>query len=185
MSLQHNARIVHWAAEVAARELSATPRRWAHVRGVAKCMENLAPYLDNDAEIGLAAAWLHDIGYAPHLQNSGFHPLDGSRHLQRLGFPDRVCVLVANHSWALIEADLRGLGDTLRNEFPQELSSTADALCYADLTTSPTGLEVQVEDRLAEVIQRYGVGSVVATFIETARPRMLAAVRRTETRTGR
>jgi hypothetical protein len=29
----------------------------------------------------VAAAWLHDIGYAPELAKTGFHPLDGSAAL--------------------------------------------------------------------------------------------------------
>jgi hypothetical protein len=32
----------------------------------------------------VAAAWLHDIGYAPAIAESGtgFHPLDGARYLR-------------------------------------------------------------------------------------------------------
>ncbi len=30
----------------------------------------------------VAAAYLHDIGYAPELAITGFHPLDGARHLR-------------------------------------------------------------------------------------------------------
>ena len=29
-----------------------------------------------------AAAWLHDIGYAPAVDDTGFHPLDGARYLR-------------------------------------------------------------------------------------------------------
>jgi hypothetical protein len=30
-----------------------------------------------DRPVLIAAAWLHDIGYAPGLPETGFHPLDG------------------------------------------------------------------------------------------------------------
>jgi hypothetical protein len=41
------------------------PRRWAHVQGVAARARSLAPVLGADADLLEAAAWLHDIGYAP------------------------------------------------------------------------------------------------------------------------
>ena len=37
----------------------------------------------------VAAAWLHDIGYAPELVETGFHPLDGARYLRREGLMNR------------------------------------------------------------------------------------------------
>jgi HD domain len=49
------------------------PRRWAHVQGVADRARGLAPVLGADAELIEAAAWLHDIGYAPGLATTGLH----------------------------------------------------------------------------------------------------------------
>jgi hypothetical protein len=43
------------------------PRHWAHVQGVAARARGLAPVLGADADLLEAAAWLHDIGYAPAL----------------------------------------------------------------------------------------------------------------------
>ena len=43
------------------------PRRLAHVQGVADRARSLAPVLGADADLLEAAAWLHDIGYAPGL----------------------------------------------------------------------------------------------------------------------
>ena len=55
-----------WAEQLA-RELlqGSLPRRWAHVQGVATRACSLAPVLGADADLIEAAAWLHDIGYAP------------------------------------------------------------------------------------------------------------------------
>jgi HD superfamily phosphodiesterase len=72
------------------------PRRWAHVQGVAAQAHSLAPVLGNDADLLEAAAWLHDIGYAPGLVATGFHPLDGARYLRDVQRADTMlCRLVA------------------------------------------------------------------------------------------
>jgi hypothetical protein len=126
------------------------------------------------------AAWLHDIGYAPCLVASGFHPLDGARFLRSEGFGDRVACLVAHHSYAAVEADLRGLGPVLDEEFPREESLTADILCYCDMTTGPDGEQVDVVDRLAEIRARYGPGDVVSRFVDRAEPEIVSTVHRVE-----
>ena len=57
-----------------------------------------------------------------------------------------------------------------------------DALAYADMTTGPTGLGVSVEDRLAEILGRYGPDDPVHRAINRARVDLVTAVRRTEIR---
>jgi hypothetical protein len=91
-----------------------------------------------------------------------------------------VAGLVAHHSYARIEADLRGLGAVLDAEFPHEESLTADVLCYCDMTTSPNGDRVDVSDRLTEIRTRYGPRDVVAQFVARAEPQIFATVRRVE-----
>ena len=59
-------------------------------------------------ELLIAAAYLHDIGYAPELEDTGFHPLDGARWLRAQG-QERLACLVAHHSGAWFEAEARGL----------------------------------------------------------------------------
>ena len=57
-----------WAHDLARTLLAdSLPRRWAHVQGVAAQARSLAPVLGADADLLEAAAWLHDIGYAPGL----------------------------------------------------------------------------------------------------------------------
>ena len=85
----------------------------------------------------VAAAWLHDIGYAPELVETGFHPLDGARYLRRVGVDEQVVSLVAYHSCAQIEADVRGLGAELASEFSPADPLLTDALLYCDMTTGP------------------------------------------------
>jgi HD domain len=169
-----------------ARDLAETllaqawPRRWRHVRGVAGWAGEVSTYLIIHDDALVPAAWLHDIGYAPDLVASGFHPLDGARFLRTEGFSDRVAGLVAHHSYAAVEADLRGLGAVLHEEFPREESLTADALCYCDMMTGPDGERVDVVDRLAEIRARYGPGDVVTQVVDRAEPEIVSTVRRVE-----
>jgi hypothetical protein len=73
------------AAELARTMLAeALPRRWRHVRSVARRARWVAKELSLSDDL-VAAAWLHDIGYAPGLAETGFHPLDGARYLRRQG----------------------------------------------------------------------------------------------------
>jgi len=172
------------ARTIAERHLAAElPRRWTHVRAVAaKAMRIACILADADRPILVAAAWLHDIGYASALTHTGFHPLDGARWLRAQDFDPRVVGLVAHHSCAVIEADERGLSYQLAEEFPNEDSPTADALWYSDMTTGPDGQDYEVTERLSEIRSRYGAGHVVTSFIDRAEPTIVAAVRRTEAR---
>ena len=98
-----------WAQQLARVLLhEPLPRRWAHVQGVAAQARGLAPVLGTDADLLEAAAWLHDIGYAPSLADTGLHQLDGARYLRRRQHADAMlCRLVAHHSCAIIEAEER------------------------------------------------------------------------------
>src|SRR5262252_6472107 len=128
---------VSGAMELAEAKLAASlPRRWRHVRSVARRARWAAKQLSlSDALV--AAAWLHDIGYAPDLVETGFHPLDGARFLREAGIDGEVVSLVAYHSCAEIEADVRGLGEVLASEFKPGEPVLTDALLYCDMTTGP------------------------------------------------
>ncbi len=176
--------LVLWARDLAERLLAEPlPRRWAHTQGVARQARTLAPILGDDADLLEAAAWLHDIGYAPTLVVTGFHPLDGARYLRNTEHADeRLCRLVAHHTCALVEADERGIADELSEEFAAENPALTDALIYCDVTTSPDGERIEADERLAEIANRYGDGHVVSTSISRATPSLLAAVKRTQDR---
>ena len=159
------------------------PRRWSHVQAVAAKADSVAPVLvAEDRPVLVAAAWLHDVGYAPAVADTGFHPLDGARWLRSRGWDPRIVSLAANHSCALTEADERGMAEDLAEEFPREESAVTDALWYADMTTGPDGQDFDVPARLAEIRSRYGPDHVVTRFWARAEPEVVAAVRRTERR---
>lgn len=135
---------------------------------------------EKDRDLLVAAAWLHDIGYAPDIAHTGFHSLDGARWLLQQGQSPRLAALVAYHSCALFEAEERGLAAALVAEFEQEHSITADALWYADMTTTPDGAPIDVTTRLDEIGERYGPDHLVTRFWVRARPTLLAAIDRVE-----
>ncbi|WP_405431967.1 HD domain-containing protein [Streptomyces anulatus] len=172
-----------WAYAVAEAELSEPlPRRWEHSQGVARRAAELSEILGADADLLASAAVLHDVGYAPRLAATGFHPLDGARFLRDDHAADEWLVrLVANHSLALLEAEERGLRRALEVEFPLLGDHRlVDALVYCDMTTTPDGERTSVKARLAEIMVRYGPASLVGRFIRRASSDMLAAVGRVE-----
>ena len=146
-------------------------------RGVAARARGLVPVLGADADLLEAAAWLHDIGYAPGLAATGLHQLDGARYLREAQHADAMlCRLVAHHSCAIIEAGERGFADVLSSEFDPAPDVLASVLTCCDMTTSPDGQPVPVERRLAEIHERYGPGHLVSRSIQRATPMILRAV---------
>ncbi len=155
--------------------------RWAHTQGVAARAQALSAAVpEDDRQLLVAAAYVHDIGYAPELADSGFHPLDGARWLRAQG-QERLACLVAHHSGARFEAEVRGLADAL-DAFPEERSLTADALSYCDLTTDPEGRPVAPAVRLAGVEARHGADSDVTRGMRAAAPELAALVARMDAR---
>ncbi len=160
--------ISEWAASYAAGVVSPLGDRWRHVQGVARQAERVAAILPaDDRDLLLAAAYLHDLGYAPSLARTGLHSLDGARHLRALGH-ERLAGLVAYHSAARVEAALRGLAVELA-DFEDEASATSMALTYCDMNTGVTGEAVTLAERLADVERRYGAGHVVTRSVRQAR----------------
>jgi HD domain len=173
-------RVEEWAAAEAEGLLSPLGDRWNHVRAVGQRAHFVGAILgQEDRRYLVAAAYLHDIGYAPDLQRTGLHQLDGAGYIRALG-AERLACLVAHHSEARFEIRLRGFGDALA-AYKREESWVSDALTYCDLTTGPTGLPMTFEDRVAEVEQRYGEGEIVDA-LRQATPYLLGAIERTEDR---
>ncbi len=144
------------------------PRRWRHSQGVLVRANLAAPELaPEDGNVLRQAAILHDVGYASELVSTGFHPVDGARYLRSIGWDDRVVSLVAHHSCARVEAEQLGLGAAIVEFEPGEAELT-EFLIFSDMTTSPDGLPVTVDERLAEILERYGPESQKARFVALA-----------------
>ncbi|TNM70475.1 hypothetical protein FHN55_00160 [Streptomyces sp. NP160] len=179
---------VHRARLLAERLLATVDdggRRWHHTSAVAARAAEATPAVaSSQAALLLAAAWLHDVGYAPQIAHVGFHPVDGAVHLLRAGWPLALAGLVAHHSGARFVAGARRLTPVMRafNRPEHWYGPVADALSWADQTTSPTGELVTVEERVAEVLRRHGPGSAQAHCQRDRVPALLEAARATERR---
>lgn len=173
------------ARDLAESLLTDLPQRWAHTAGVARRAAELCATMSAaDRDRVVTAAWLHDIGYAEPVRDTGFHPLDGARFLRRSGWTARISALVAHHSGACYVAAARGLHHELA-QFPRELSPVADALTYADQTVGPTGARVDIRARMVEMLARHGAGSDNARVHHLRAPDILAAAERVELRLRR
>jgi len=173
---------VEWARSEAHRLVEPLGRRWRHVQAVAGCAAQVAAATGLDRTLLVSAAWLHDIGYSPELDETGFHPVDGGRHLRRLGVDERAVNLVAHHSCARFEAALRGMEPGFSAEFPSPRAEYADALCFSDMTNGPGGDRVDAQSRLDEIRARYGPGHFVTRFVDAAEDEILASVQRVSAR---
>ena len=179
--------LVGTAAELAQRHLDmpALANRWRHVQAVAQRAGQLVAAVDlADRNLLVAAAWLHDIGYAPELTQTGMHAIDGAHHLLRSDFPLRLAALVAHHSGARFEAGERGLTHAL-DEFMLEDGPVPDALATADLTTGPQGQAMTFDARMTEILHRYPPHSPVHQAMLQARPTLAVQVRHTTDRLRR
>lgn len=172
--------LTSWAAPNAERLLSPLGDRWRHVQQVAGQARRIVSTVPaGDRDLLQAAAYLHDIGYAPSLATTGFHPLDGARWIRDSGPGGRLASLVAHHSCAIHEARVRGLDEALLAEFTPEESATYDALVFCDMTTGPTGDTVLFEDRLREIRLRYGPDHAVTVALDSAYSFLAACCERT------
>lgn len=147
--------------EVAAHIMQGHPRllHLATVAARAEALSSTVPKPKVDALV--ASAWLHDIGYAPALRRTDFHPLDGALFLRREGWPKAVCDLVAHHSGSRFVARILGL-DAQLNEFEFVEDPLSDVLTVADNTTALDGSMVGLTERLQEKSLRHGPDSPAA-----------------------
>jgi hypothetical protein len=156
--------------------------RWTHTIGVAQRAEELSVTVAAaEREVLVAAAWLHDIGYSPGLDATGFHPLDGAAYLHQHGWSERICGLVARHSGSLFIARALGL-DHAVGRYADEQSPVSDALTYADQTVGPHGQRMSIDERLAEVLTRHGANSAHAKVRHLREPYLRAVAERVQRR---
>ncbi|WP_204947006.1 HD domain-containing protein [Microbacterium laevaniformans] len=170
------------ARAVAEDRLVSLPRRWAHVQGVAARATGVTLSLGcRSAEEIVAAAWLHDVGYADSVAVSGFHPVDGALFARGERFPELVVSLIAFHTGAEEEATQRGLSTAL-GEFAAPAAEALDVVTFCDLTTSVDGVLTDAHARIAEILDRYEPGDPVHLAVSASAPRLLASVSRVESR---
>jgi hypothetical protein len=177
--------LTSWAVANSERFLSPLGARWSHVRQVGQQARRIAHVVPSaDRDLLVAAAYLHDVGYAPELAKTGFHPLDGARWIRDYGPGGRLARLVAHHSCAVYEAEVRGLAETLLTEFEPEDSTTYDALVFCDMTTGPKGESFSFDERIRNIYERYGPDHEVSRALDLSHPALRACHMRTLARIG-
>jgi hypothetical protein len=167
--------LVRDAEALARRLLADDSDRLAHCRYAAAITETAADALDvHDSDALVAAAWLHDIGYAPSIAHTGFHPLDGALHLAAEGWPDQTVLLVAHHSHAAVLAPYFAVEHQLA-VLDHVLGDAEDILTYADLRSGPTGMGGLPQQRNVAMRDQPPDGSLVPPEVREGRYRLLLA----------
>lgn len=121
---------------------------------------------------------MHDVGYAAGLIDTGLHHLDGALWVRAHG-GNELASLVAHHTSADDEATLRGL-DTELAGFPMVRDIVHAALTYCDVISGPSGERMSLDQRIAEVADRYGEDDVVVRGLRLAKPRLAVQVAQIE-----
>jgi putative nucleotidyltransferase with HDIG domain len=165
-----SAELLAEAALLAAELLEADPQRYRHTLGVAARASFLTAAVEvEDAATLIAAAWLHDIGYATSLRQTGFHSIDGALYLDRLGWPAEISGLVAHHSGSRFLASALGL-DSDMERYDFVANALSDALTIADQSTGPRGELMGIEQRLRDQLVRHGPDSCYAEALPQRGP---------------
>jgi hypothetical protein len=180
-----NPQMVAIAADLTQHILDSDPDRLAHSKAAARRAEFLTLTVEPEcAALLVAAAWLHDIGYAPRLRDTGFHPIDGARHLQTIGWPPAICNLVAHHSGARFVASILHL-DRQLEAYPFSQDAVSDALTVADQTIGPKGQAMTLDERMSDMLKRHGPNSPNALAHPQREPYIRAAAMRVAARLER
>jgi hypothetical protein len=159
-------------------------RRWATAGhtcwAVVRQAQEIAAILPSEERAVLvAAAYLHDLGYAPALVETGFHALDGARHLRALGYERLAWPAFADT--ALADLDLMAVRSWLAGLEREAVSPNTVAKAYRLLarimdTAVEAGLIVRnpcsVKGAATERAPEMRVATVaqVATLAETIDP---------------
>ena len=167
------------AKAIAVGLLNGLEPRLTHVCSAGEKAKRLAPRLFPDKaeqELVVAAVWLHDIGYSAALVQTEFHPLDGARYLLSQGQAE-LASLVAYHSDAREQATGLGLLAELQTIPPTTHPLHQLFVDGMDGTTGPHGETFTVDERIAEVAERYGADHRVTQAMMQARTRLVSAER--------
>lgn len=167
-----------WPAVLASGLLEVElPGRLLHLFGTARQARRLRGVDGVVRDVLEPAAMLHDVGYASDLVDTGFHAIDGGRYLRSIGVAEAIVSVVAHHTCAVVEADLRGLSSALA-AFERPPTLMAEAMIYCDMTSGPRGEVMSAEERIADILVRHRGNQVLEQFIETVQGELVAITAR-------
>lgn len=120
----------------------------------------------------IAAATYHDIGYAPSLATTGFHPVDGAETARKDGFDGEIVDAVLHHSGA------RGLASRSRPDLMHmygpdcRMTETAlsRALTFCDNRSGPRGESLSLAARIADIRVRHAGNAAILDTTEAYLP---------------
>lgn len=149
--------------------------RLAHIRQVVA----LAHRLEHRKSFGgrlIAAAVYHDIGYAPDLAATGFHPVDGAVLAKTHGLDAGTVDAVLHHSGArslavMTRPDLLCHYGARCRMMETELSR---ALTFCDNRSGPLGEPLSLDARAADIRRRHAAAPAILAVLETSMPRFCA-----------
>jgi hypothetical protein len=158
--------------------------RYKHILGVVERMKECLNQIHIDESLKpqlIQAAYLHDIGYSTKLNVHHFHPLDGAIFAQSAGFSKPVIAAVLFHSGAYesVKATRPDLDSiyTHNNQLLDEQDQLFIRLVtYCDLHTSPTGEKISFEERIRDIVNRYGEEHEVSQFMLGNRTNFLETI---------
>lgn len=147
--------------------------RYKHIIGVVRQMKHLLDRIDIADKLKpllIQTAYLHDIGYCDRLNATNFHPLDGAIFAQNHGFPKPVVAAVLFHSGAYESAkkarrDLVSIYDANITLLVDTDWLFIDLVTYCDLHTAPNGEKITFDERIQDIVQRYGENHDVSRFM--------------------
>lgn len=124
----------------------------------------LEPAMSDRLEL---AALLHDVGKALDPDDTEPHGFVGARLLDSLGLHD-VAPLVAYHSGARLEAEMRGMSD--RDRWSLVEPDLLAVLTFLDRTTSANGEVVSLAQRRSDMVAHHGEGSKQVRIFDATLP---------------
>ncbi|MET8765112.1 hypothetical protein [Lentzea sp. NPDC004782] len=171
-------RLSNWAHELAEAILCKNhSHHWEYTKLVVHRAEVLGPILlpEDEADVLSAAAWLHRVGAAVELQETGFVPLDSARYIASMTtFPRRVVALVAHQSSAATKAVERGLSAEMTC-YADEETLTRDALWHCVTPVLPANLELAHRARQEASTEFLGKDHPIALAHEEGQTRIREA----------
>lgn len=129
--------------------------RYRHTISVSLVMRKKALEIGLDPDIAQCIGLLHDIGYTDRIKSTGFHALDAYYYL--LDIDKITAERIALHTSTPEEAELRNIAIP---EITPDLY--AILLSYADARVMGNGKVVSFDERLEDIINRYGDNHIVS-----------------------
>lgn len=166
----HNEKTVQQAKKLMLYFLNENTKRKNHtLRVVENLKELLVEKGLQDTEVYyllLEAGYLHDIGYSSKLNKENFHPYDGFIYLQEQNYSDAVNYLVLHHTYSKLLYNMSNKNTVLdiiyqKNPIQSNYETLLSCLSLADMTSSPTGEKITLNERVEDIAFRYGNDSPI------------------------